>query len=134
MFLSLFDYGVAIIQLFLNLNLNLKLELYDATCNHDYLFVSEHVINSGGVSFSLSYPMPLSPALPPLSYPVTSQKSFFSSGTTQASPLASTVQPVQSSLSHAPPAWPSQSGIDEDYDAWTTNVYVYFFDTSRYQF
>ncbi len=80
------------------------------------LLVSEHVINSGGVSFSLSYPMPLSPALPPLASTVS--KSFFTPGTTQAncaSTLATSQSPVKSS--NPAPLWSTQSAIDEDYDA-----------------
>ena len=77
-----------------------------------FLF-SEQVISSGGVSFSLSFPMPLSPALPPLTN-ANAQKGFFGMGLSGSG--SSQANGASSSTSMAP--WSTtQNAIDEDYDA-----------------
>ena len=115
-------------ELTLVIKINFKLHKRNFLCSlygmwHLYqllLFVplSEHVINSGGVSFSLTYPMPLSPALPP--FVSSSTKSFFGSSHTNGSGLAngSGSSRGSSSTSVAAAPWSTQNVIDEDYDAW----------------
>jgi len=99
----------------------LTLDVYVYNTGHRYMFlfsflVSEQVISSGGVSFSLSFPVPLSPALPRLPSS-TAQKSFFGSGSLSSGSSSSRANGAPSTATSAAASWSTQNGVDEDYDA-----------------